>query len=401
MAFYWRGNQLFTKQGPIEDKNEGWTTFLMDMRDPLKLPDFEEFARFLANSLVFTVNLQEITVYFNDILSIQLSKKLQEPKLMMISSEFNTFSPQKMFQLTSVDIRNVQLDVKYQKKEASIFFKIASGSLNVKVSEAFSAEMERITKKKPPSKTIIQMIFTGFDEHNSSKDDDKNISPIFKDQLQYPEQGRIYIGFTTHQTTGCCSHLAARVIPTMERESIDLANKTLAVYNGEMLYLAGTLCRILYEDEMTQITQLYNEMISTDIKDSENTNSENTNSIQELLENRAAHALTHFSFNPSTPNEQVGRMIESQFFDCLKRKLSVLSTNGVLPISDIRIPNLEMEGFIQKVPLVPKIILEQCDSFFKKANKKMNIIEELNIQDVLYELNNRTLSEDEMIKLLK
>jgi hypothetical protein len=71
--------------------------------------------------------------------------------------------------------------------------------------------MERITKKKPPSKTTIQMIFTGFDEYENNK----NVSRVFKDLLPYPEQGRVYIGFSTHQTTGCCSHLAARVIPTV------------------------------------------------------------------------------------------------------------------------------------------------------------------------------------------
>ncbi|CAB4474438.1 hypothetical protein RhiirA5_500084 [Rhizophagus irregularis] len=391
MAFYWRENQLFTKQGPIEDKDKGWTTFLMDTRVPIELPDVEEFARFLANSLVFTVNLQDISVYFNDAMPIQLSKKMQEPKFMNITSEYDVFSPQKLFHLTSVDVRDVQLDAKYQSEKSSIFFRIASGNLDVKVSDAFSAEMERIVKKKPPNKTIIQMIFTGFDEHNSSS---KSVSPVFKDLFRYPNQGRLYIGFSTQQTTGCCSHLAARVIPTMERESIDLANKTLAEYNGEMLCLAGKLCRILYEDEMDQMKRIYNEIISV-------TKEEDIKSIRELLEKRAAHALAHFTFNPSTPNEQVGKIKELQFFNCLKEKLSILSTNGVLPISDVRIPNSEMVGFIKIIPLVPEIILEQCDSFFKKAKNTMKLIIELTPQDVLYELKNRTLSEDEMVKLLK
>ncbi|GBB83161.1 hypothetical protein RclHR1_00010043 [Rhizophagus clarus] len=393
MAFYWRKNHLFTKQGSIEDKDKGWTTFLMDTRVPVELPDVEEFARFLANSLVFTVNLQEITVYFNDTMPIKLSKKMEEPKLMVIASEYNTSSPQNLFHLTSVNISDVHLDVKYQERKSAIFFRIANGNLDVNVSDAFSAEMERITKKKPPNKTTIQMIFTGFDEHSSSSE---SVSSVFKELYQYPEQGKIHIGFSTHQTTGCCCHLAARVIPTMERESIDLANKTLAKYNSEMLYLAGTLCRILYEDEMAQIAQLYNEKISAGTEDEDN-----VKSTRELLENRAAHALKYFTFNLSTPNEQIGKITELQFFDCLEQKLSILSTNGVLPISEIRIPNSEMAAFIKKVPLVPKIMLEQCDSFFKKAKDKMELILELTLQDVLYELKNRVLSENEMVNLLK
>jgi len=165
---------------------------------------------------VFTVNLREISVYFNDTLALQLLKKVQEPKSMDITTEFNTFSPKKIFNLTSIGVSNVQLDVKRQQTEqASVFFRIASGNLDVKVSDAFSAEMERITKKKPPIKTTIQMIFTRFNEHNSSRDYNKNVPSVFKDLFQYPEQGRIYVGFSTHQTTGCCSHLAARVIPTV------------------------------------------------------------------------------------------------------------------------------------------------------------------------------------------
>jgi hypothetical protein len=152
-----------------------------------------------------------------------------EPKLMNISPEIDIYSPRKMFQLTSVYVRDVQLEVKrillptnmsanqwcstdFQTEQASILLRITSGNLDVNVSETFSAEMERITKKKPPRQTTIQMIFTGFNEHENYNG---TISSVFKDLLPYPEQGRIYIGFSTHQTTGCCSHLAARVIPTV------------------------------------------------------------------------------------------------------------------------------------------------------------------------------------------
>lgn len=36
MAFYWRGNQLFTKQGQNKSTDD-WTTFLMDMKDPIEV----------------------------------------------------------------------------------------------------------------------------------------------------------------------------------------------------------------------------------------------------------------------------------------------------------------------------------------------------------------------------
>ncbi|GBB91210.1 hypothetical protein RclHR1_01840007 [Rhizophagus clarus] len=397
MVFRWNDDKLYTQRGERESANDDWTTFYLDMREPEDLPNVEEFARFLTNSLGFMENLQEISVHFNDTLVIQLSKKIRAEQFareMEISPEFNRFSPQNLFYLNSVVVRDIRLDVKflvftdfianqyYGTTPPPIYLKIASGNLDVRADDEFSTKMKRITKKELPRETTIQMIYTSFDEQNSSGD---YISPIFKDLLPYPEQGKIYIGFSTHQTTGCCSHLSARVIPTVERESIDLADKTLAKYNGEILSLAGTLCRILYEYEINQI----NKRIGDDIEN------------REWFEKRAAHALTHFAFNPSTPNEKVGEIIESQFFNCSKKKLTIFSTNGLLPISDVRIPNSEMAGFIKTVPLVPTIVFEQCEAFFKKAKNSFNMIRELDFQDVLFELNNRVLSENEMIDLLK
>src|SRR4051794_11022423 len=141
------------------------------------------------------------------------------------------------------------------------------------------------------------------------------------------------------------------------RDSVDLAEKTLAVYNGEMLSIAGTLCRILYEDEMSRIARFYNENYA-DIKGDENK--------RESLEKWAAYILNHFMFRLSTPNAKVGQITESQFFNSSRRDLYILSTNGVLPISDVRIPNLRM-GFIKNVPVIPNTIWEQCKPFFTKA----------------------------------
>jgi len=174
-------------------------------------------------------------VYIDDTEILNLSKKMSDSRTMDIASGLSTYSPRNMFHLKSVDVRNVQIDVERllvtsstrtvascPKENGTIFLRIAAGHLDVHVTKEFSAEMERSTKKKPPSKTMIQMLFSGFDEHNSSAADNsqkKASTGIFKDLLPYPEQGRIFIGFPTHQTTGCSSHLAARVIPTV-RDSI-------------------------------------------------------------------------------------------------------------------------------------------------------------------------------------
>src|SRR4051794_30805475 len=99
----------------------------------------------------------------------------------------------------------------------------------------------------------------------------------------------------------------------MERESIDLATKILAEYNNEMLCLVGTLCRILYDDEMAQITRIYNEMIGDNIKNTKNTKYEKTTFIRfkpskpkynkklktfcKWIKRRAIYALSHYTLS--------------------------------------------------------------------------------------------------------
>ena len=53
MAFYFKGDQLFAKRAdvPGEDR-DSWTSFLMDLREPMEIPDLDDFAKFLSTSMV-------------------------------------------------------------------------------------------------------------------------------------------------------------------------------------------------------------------------------------------------------------------------------------------------------------------------------------------------------------
>jgi hypothetical protein len=53
MPFYFKGDQLFAKRAnvPEEDRND-WTSFLMDLREPMEMPDLDHFAKFLTTSMV-------------------------------------------------------------------------------------------------------------------------------------------------------------------------------------------------------------------------------------------------------------------------------------------------------------------------------------------------------------
>ena len=55
MAFYWRGNQLFTKHGPTGEKDEGWTTFLMDLREPIEVNIYSRLLKIMYYIIIFII----------------------------------------------------------------------------------------------------------------------------------------------------------------------------------------------------------------------------------------------------------------------------------------------------------------------------------------------------------
>jgi hypothetical protein len=46
--------------------------------------------------------------------------------------------------------------------------------------------------------------------------------------------------------------MEARFIPTVERESIDFADRYVGKWNKELLVMGGLLCRVEYDDEMDE-----------------------------------------------------------------------------------------------------------------------------------------------------
>jgi hypothetical protein len=76
-------------------------------------------------------------------------------------------------------------------------------------------EMERTTKKPPPRETQVHVVWTSAEEQAASKETLDKV-PLLQELLPFPNQGRVFIGFPTHQTTGITAHMAAHVIPTVQ-----------------------------------------------------------------------------------------------------------------------------------------------------------------------------------------
>lgn len=124
--------------------------------------------------------------------------------------------------------------------QSSLSLRIVAADVRVSVSRAFGVELERATKKPPPKRTSVALVFTGreaWEEGEASDgggadgkaraaDDDgeegkgeKSVFRGLRADLDGRGLAKVFIGHATGQTTGMAGHLSARFIPTVERES--------------------------------------------------------------------------------------------------------------------------------------------------------------------------------------
>lgn len=290
-------------------------------------------------------------------------------------------------------------------EKASIFLRVVTGSLKVNVPRDYEREMERATKKKPPKTTSFQLVYTGREEIEASE----NSSDIFKDLIPFPHQGRVFIGFPTHQTTGCSSHMAARFIPTVERESIDFADRYISVWNKELLAIGGILCRIVYNNEVEQIDRFFRELVGHKGMVDKANNAKDDAMV--MLDKRAAHALRSFTFQHSTPSPIVGKLQEQCFFESSKVPPRLMSSHGIQPATSIRTlpPATGLSGpqmndllntFIKTIPTISDAVAQECDKSIEKL-KKYDYLKVLDVADVLNELDTRPLTENEMVACMQ
>ncbi|TPX34353.1 hypothetical protein SmJEL517_g03025 [Synchytrium microbalum] len=399
MAFFWKGDSLYTKRGPAPTASD-LTTFFLELREPLDIPNIADFGRFLATSVPFTANLRNVSVIVDTETVFSLHKKTAEARpLTFPKNLYQTVSPNSMLTLDQVNVSQIQLDVDAMlsfdrskgrqgtKTSFSIFMRVATAGFGVRLATKFAQEMERTTKKKPPTKTSLQIMWSTFDEYDSSSGV-RGQNSVFSDLLPAPgEQGRIFIGFPTHQTTGCSMHLAAHLIPTVERESIDFVDRTLTIWNQEILVVGALVARILYEDEMTSIQKLYPEVQSDP-------------AAKEWMEKKGAHAMMSFNFKASTPHSVVAKILGSYFLKQSSEQLTIMSSRGVMPANKVRILDPSMSAFIKNIPFVPELVAKQCAEMIKNLEKD-GVVRTTTVEDVLEELGQRTLTSDEFIALMK
>lgn len=88
--------------------------------------------------------------------------------------------------------------------------------------------------------------------------------------------GLIFIGLGTHQTTGIGMHVYSHLIPTIERENLDLQDPYISKWNRELLLSVGQIARFVFD--------------------------------QLMMDNKQFESiLASYSFQTSVPNNEIGK----------------------------------------------------------------------------------------------
>ncbi|CAN8061537.1 unnamed protein product [Agarophyton chilense] len=270
LAFAWKGDALWTKTVQSPYPADKWTTFVLPSRDPYSLPDLVKFGQFLCASLTFTQHLNTINLYVNNQKRLCISKnQVKGPTIVTppkATSWWNndgavTRSPNGIFSLKRRDEAITEtvykVTVTLDGSTSSILARYVSAIADVRVPDSMERKIFRVTKKKTPPHVNIQVFIDAVARKASlGQTGAKAIIDSFSPEMG---GGRVFIGFKTSQTTGIAAHLAAPLIPTVEREAIDLQNEALRVYNMELLCIAGIIMRLTLEHSMSLIGERWQE----------------------------------------------------------------------------------------------------------------------------------------------
>ena len=461
MAFYWKGNSLFTRRGRLPPDASKNTSFVLDYRSTnTAVPDLMSICQFLSTSLTF-VALEGIELWLDDWKLFSLTKKYAPSEPVNLPKEVNPRTKEGLMHVTGVSGQNAQMDASWMnivgwtpapdkalgpsneqdgkppslrtffsrfaghgqhsaaakraareeeaaqqaiseditgESHATVFVRVSTVNIRTRVSSTFAAELERATKKPPPKTTKIEILTSSHDETEASM---STVSGAASSKVANAvlgalptKNGRIFIGFPTAQTTGLLAHISApSIIPTVERENIDLNARHVRTWNQELLGVAGIACRIAYAVEMNRLQARL--AASTKTKGGTLDDDELKKSLP-----AAIHILKQFAFKDSTPLPRVSSSIEEAFWTCTKKSsIEMISSCGVLPSDQVRIAS-ESLSFVKGLPVVPEDVMKEASGFVQTL-KEYGFLSDITNTDIKRELEKQALTEAQLEEFLK
>ncbi|KAI6008466.1 hypothetical protein EDC04DRAFT_3146424 [Pisolithus marmoratus] len=400
MEFLWNDeNQLYYRFSglPQTTTKDLWTTFKMPLREDAPMPPVSEFMQFLSSSITFMVHLKDVTVFFDNHPVGQINKSVGQTKAIRIPTELERSSSQKIMFVESVQQYPITIKAKIMHPQYGSMHKttldltVFTADVEVTVGEKLTKELRRCIKKDPPSRLKYSLIYTGKDEYDQSYVDEQKHPREFpspfrglRADLDGATHTRLFIGHATAQTTGIGGHMASYFIPTVERESIDLVDRNVAIWNRELLYVGGFLCRAVYEWELSKIQNAWEEAAAG----------------KQLQDQRFLHLLKFFTFHHSTPSPQVAKLLMKSFYGCSTLPLLFLSSVGVCRAPDVRAFDMECAKFVKSLPMLSEDATGYCEHFITRLPDQHKI-GAITPSDVVRDLRCHNLDVEELVACLR
>ncbi|KAL8670569.1 MAG: hypothetical protein Q9168_004897, partial [Polycauliona sp. 1 TL-2023] len=403
LEFYWNENELRTKRFRSPPTTD--TVFQLPVRDSAaSVPHGKELlslCEFLANSMTF-VKLQSIELYIDDWRILHLTKAIAPAVPLQIPADFNTRTSDKVMRVSQITQQAVQFEATWMKalestssprnnrdfnaaventtksvfsffkkkfdtpKEITtkqkedekpaanaimhdltatskhkVFYHVNKASVSTNVNREMGTEFLRLRKKSPPKATTLSFLAQSYDEQAASSLNEPAVaSRLFRSVI--PEnKGYIYIGFTLSQK-------APALVPTVEREQLDLNSKHIKEWNTGLLQAAGIVSRISWLSATADLQERlskYPGMTERKVL-----------APHELQDVLPAVKCASFDWSSTTPNSDVRDLIEYAFWHC-GTDFSLISSRGFVPLENVRVSSDDL-SFVEDLPILPQPLLQ-------------------------------------------
>jgi hypothetical protein len=164
-------------------------------------------------------------------------------------------------------------------------------------------------------------------------------------------------------------------------------------WNQELLYGGGFLARLVYEQEIRKVQEAWPTV-----------NVATVDARASASREKALYAMRYFTFQPSTPDAKVARILQEAFFDCFDHSSNVhfpiLTNSGIRNTKDVREIHADFASFMKTVPTQLPTSPGDPPNLVDTLPEKYGV-RTYTCSDVVKELQGRILQEDEMIGCLR
>lgn len=466
LSIFFQGDQLYTLDDTCAQSE--WTSIQMVLKEDMQVPAPKPFdlARFLAATMTFMSSVENAHVYFDNKIFMKIAKSRQVPSPIRVPKHMIPRSKEDTMHIKGLSVVTQEITVELtdwaraagtkmtsthrsghevqskdpvkrkgfwdsSKREtpkvakvtkalsrASTYdhvpwvthnakYAVYSAQVTTTPSKDLHKGLRAMTKKDPPTHFDFEMVYFSkeeLDARAAEEKSDPDMGSIFRGpQGLFPQldrdgeyMSRIFIGQSTAQTTGIGGHMSGRFIPTVERGSIDLTNGHIAKWNQELLYVGGFLARFVYEQEIRKVQDAWPVVNGVVVPTAD--------SRASASREKALYAMRYFTFQPSTPDAKVSKILQDAFFDCFDYSSNVhfpiLTNSGVRDTKDVREIHADFSSFMKMVPTQLPTSPGDPPSLVDSLPEKYGV-RAYTFSDVVKELKGRTLQEEEMIGCLR